>query len=514
MAYAASDGGGLLAVDLADPTQPTLVAAVSGLSLYDIVVDGSVAYAKAWSAVTSLDIADPAAPRPIGHLYVNATGSVATTGDVLLAAGGDLVLVGVANPAAAPARAVMTEPVIAQRIVAAGSFAYVADEGHWLDEGGGLRVYDCADPDAPVQRAFLPLEGCDRVAHDAGMVYVAADTGLVMVDVADPDAPAIVGHWADDQWSFWSPWDLVARDGLLYVAVLTHGFLVLDVSDPTAPTLVHEIDEPGYTARLALGDQGWLFVNRLLDGIWALSLEDPAHPTIEATIPAPAYQFPYYHGGMVWRDGLLWVANGDPGVFAIDVTDLHATTVVGGIDTPCFAYDLALEGSFAYVADRDGGMQVLDVSDPSLPQLVGNLHVPGNSRDVAVLASGMLVNTAGLGGLVMGWPPCAGAVVVEGGGPEPVPAVAAWRLEAWPNPFNPHTTLHLELPVAGRTILAIHDLRGRRVRTLVDEQRAAGIHEVTWDGRDDRGRALPSGVYLSRLETSGRVVTNRMALVR
>jgi len=77
---------------------------------------------------------------------------------------------------------------------------------------------------------------------------------------------------------------------------------------------------------------------------------------------------------------------------------------------------------------------------------------------------------------------------------------AATRLVgAHPNPFNPRTTVAFELSTPGPARLAIHDLAGARVRTLVDDTRPAGRQEVVWDGTDDTGRHLASGVYMVRL---------------
>jgi hypothetical protein len=72
----------------------------------------------------------------------------------------------------------------------------------------------------------------------------------------------------------------------------------------------------------------------------------------------------------------------------------------------------------------------------------------------------------------------------------------------FPNPFNPRTTVWLDIPRAGGATLAVHDLHGRLVRTLVSGQMNAGRHPVVWDGLDDRGAQTPSGVYLVRLVTA------------
>jgi hypothetical protein len=96
------------------------------------------------------------------------------------------------------------------------------------------------------------------------------------------------------------------------------------------------------------------------------------------------------------------------------------------------------------------------------------------------------------------------------------PALArAARLAAIvPNPFNPRTTLHLEIFEAGRTRVDIFDLRGRRLTTLLDEDLEPGERSVVWDGKDASGSPVASGVYVARLEQGETVATRRMALVR
>jgi hypothetical protein len=88
------------------------------------------------------------------------------------------------------------------------------------------------------------------------------------------------------------------------------------------------------------------------------------------------------------------------------------------------------------------------------------------------------------------------------------------ELNASPNPFNPLVNVRFSLPQAGHIMLQAFDVRGRLVRTLVDEVRPAGSDIVVWHGDDDAGRALASGVYQLRLATEGRLVEERVTLVR
>ena len=83
-----------------------------------------------------------------------------------------------------------------------------------------------------------------------------------------------------------------------------------------------------------------------------------------------------------------------------------------------------------------------------------------------------------------------------------------------PNPFNPATEMGYWLPAAGRATLAIYNLSGQLVRTLVDEEQAAGVYTASWDGRDRRTRPVATGLYVYRLVQGDRVVARKMLLLR
>lgn len=85
---------------------------------------------------------------------------------------------------------------------------------------------------------------------------------------------------------------------------------------------------------------------------------------------------------------------------------------------------------------------------------------------------------------------------------------------ATPNPCNPSTTIRFDLAAAGRVRLAIHDLRGRLVRDLVDCEMSAGSHQVVWDGRDARGLGVASGSYGARLRVGGTIAVGMVDVVR
>ncbi|MCK9994959.1 MAG: hypothetical protein KAH56_01625 [Candidatus Krumholzibacteria bacterium] len=88
------------------------------------------------------------------------------------------------------------------------------------------------------------------------------------------------------------------------------------------------------------------------------------------------------------------------------------------------------------------------------------------------------------------------------------------HLSVTPNPANPGTFIGYELPRASRVVMRMIDVRGRLVRNLVDGWRPAGAHRAFWDGRDNAGRAVASGVYLAVGEWTGGRTIGRVTLVR
>jgi subtilisin family serine protease len=83
-----------------------------------------------------------------------------------------------------------------------------------------------------------------------------------------------------------------------------------------------------------------------------------------------------------------------------------------------------------------------------------------------------------------------------------------------PNPFNPATTIAFSVPRAGRVSLAVYDMAGRVVRTLVDGDLSAGPHAVTWRGRTDQGAVASSGLYFYKLRTADTTITRKMTLLK
>lgn len=98
---------------------------------------------------------------------------------------------------------------------------------------------------------------------------------------------------------------------------------------------------------------------------------------------------------------------------------------------------------------------------------------------------------------------------------EPAAVVTDFALEQnYPNPFNPSTTIRFSVPEAGPLTLHIYDLRGTLVKTLVSGTLTAGRHQIVWNGKNENGQPVASGMYLYRMQTGRFTQTKQMLLVR
>jgi hypothetical protein len=84
----------------------------------------------------------------------------------------------------------------------------------------------------------------------------------------------------------------------------------------------------------------------------------------------------------------------------------------------------------------------------------------------------------------------------------------------YPNPFNPATTLTFDVAAAGRVSIQIYDVTGRLIKTLVDARIEPGRHQAQWNGKNENGATMSSGVYLYRMRAAGYEATKKMVLLR
>ncbi len=184
---------------------------------------------------------------------------------------------------------------------------------------------------------------------------------------------------------------------------------------------------------------------------------------------------------------------------------------VGNPNDPSIYFDVTTDASYT------GGVDVcLFYDENNIPGPEGNLviaHYDGSAW-VDVTTTRDLVNNVICGHVATLSPFVIATLTPTGIGAPPVPTSFALHPNV-PNPFNPITTIAYDIPEGGADVnITIYDVAGRMVRELVDEHRSAGTWSVQWNGDDDRGQRVASGVYFYRMRAGEFNETRKMVLLK
>ena len=371
--------------------------------------------------------------------------------------------------------------------------------------GSGLAVFalDAADPATPLplgryvdDRPFPPVY-TNLQAH-AGNLYATGEGSLGVFDVSDPTAPALA-----IEYSFYSDGPCLFLGDNLYLVSYPYDLDVYGAADPMQITpLAHTILDgvlgiAGYVDILIVSRNA---ANPVLE---FYQVTDPLAPALIGSVSAEAYHYKLWVEG-----GLLFGQPYDGSVEVFSIADPTTPVSLSSIPIIGMVRNLRLEEEILYLAVEGEGMQVVDLGIPGQPRRLGG--VPSNGYPISLTwFGGQPLYSEGstlMGAAPFCWTSDTG---VENSG---VPA--GLLVQAHPNPFNPRVNLRVDLPISGPARVDIVDVRGRRVRELFSGFRAAGPFDLQWDGRNDRGRALPSGVYFVQLKGEDAISTAKITLLR
>lgn len=184
--------------------------------------------------------------------------------------------------------------------------------------------------------------------------------------------------------------------------------------------------------------------------------------------------------------------------------DAQFTTVAGGAGGAQFQWEISYEGS-GFFAISDNSEQFAGAKTNTLTVVGAQPTAPTHYRCRITKDCGQVTTNAVTLTVVPTDPTSA---------PQVLPTHLVMHAPT-PNPFNPKVTLRYELPrFTDTATLEIYDLAGRRVRALSTSALPAGAHEFVWNGTDESGQRVASGMYLARLQAGGEAATHRMMLVK
>jgi flagellar hook assembly protein FlgD len=97
---------------------------------------------------------------------------------------------------------------------------------------------------------------------------------------------------------------------------------------------------------------------------------------------------------------------------------------------------------------------------------------------------------------------------------ETAPVVREFTSTHYPNPFNPETVIYYSLPQESKVELTVYNIKGQRVNRLINSEQPAGDYRIIWNGTNERGERVSSGVYFYRLTAGDRSLNRKMLLLK
>ncbi len=384
------------------------------------------------------------------------------------------------------------------------------------DNHDKVYIVDVEDPsDMRIVSQISGVPGFDVKTWDTYLYTCDGNQGgrdSRVVDISDVANPIVIPQ------GFYSAHTLqVSEAGVLFAEY--PGLRMYDITaTPTAPTLLHESGGEGHDSMPKGTDRLYDFHGRDDTVIWDVT--DPANAVVLGVIDDP--RIIYNHSGDVTADGrYLYICdelstgvNADISIWNIENPQIPFR--VGEIrDNNATVHNFYVVGDLGYAAYYSAGFRVYDLTDPDTPVLVGQydttkrtgegfigaigayVYLPSGNIFVCDVENGLFAFTV--------------TPAIASNTPEESDFVLSQNI---PNPFNPSTRIPFEVTRAGRVSLSIYDVAGRRVRRVLDREFAAGAHAAEWDGHDDAGLSVASGVYFYRMQSGARTETRRMVLLK
>ena len=295
------------------------------------------------------------------------TGEHALMGDLR----GIVHFIDVSDPADMRKVAEVRTPGPAVDIKIAGDLAVVGVQQ--LDADFGLLILDISDPENPVEVSRLEEPGWGGVHNlfiQGDRLYLAHmhSPGLSIVDISDPAAPVVSGSWRHENGFSNLTHDIFIRDNVAVVSDYDSGLILLDVTEPDAPALLAELSFPeGIHSAWAEGD--YVYCNQEFGGwerrLHVVDIADPGQPELIHSFgmrPPPHGEILGPHNPWV-RDGLLYWACYDAGLRVFDLAD-PARPVESAYHTrPGSAWSAQPhDDGLVYVADGTVGLQAYRVT--------------------------------------------------------------------------------------------------------------------------------------------------------
>jgi len=382
------------------------------------------------------------------------------------------------------------------RLASDGNYAYVASSDS--PQGESLYVIDVSNPHDPTLITSLRLaRSCEGMSLDGTLLYVAQTLdGFRIVDVSNPEEPYFIGECDSATHCH----DVVAEGAFAYTASC-YRVCVADVSGPYAPDIIWNDYRDLEIRNIRRGKQRLFAISRLVsDFSYIVTAYDISSPAVPVFLRVHDEDYDIRDVGA--NGDIVYMICGDSTLRVIDYSDAQNPRQIGSCPISPYAWRIELSHDFAVITTACF-LQIVDISNPTNPVSTDVFDYPYVFYQIAVndyiyVAGGFRFDQF----YILGY-----RTNVSDEDDSDFPGRPSLS-QNYPNPFNSSTVISYLLPPESSATLSIFDILGRAVRQL---EITGQQNQALWDGTDDSGRPVASGLYFYSIDD--RVETARKMLL-
>jgi hypothetical protein len=332
---------------------------------------------------------------------------------------------------------------------------------------------------------------------DGNRLYACASISqshrLKIYDVSNPFVPVFLGHLSGNYWR-------VDASGAFAFATMRNPstlMRIIDVSDPGSPFVVGEVDMGGGGGRIVQAG-GHAYVATTA-GLRIIDVSTPTSPVLVGAAGGSCHEL------VLQGDWVYAVSQNPNALLVFDVSDPEQPALAATLPFAQRPRHVAAGGEHVYVGlGFDGLLLIIDVTDPASPAIAVTASMGTGPMKVH---DGKLAMGTALLPLQ-----CPATTAVE----EPLPVTPSLvTARADPNPFHAHNVFEYGLSRSTQVRLRVYDVEGRLVRVLQQGKlQSEGVHRAMWDGADEGGNRVGTGVYFYKLETGSEQVVRRVVRLK
>ncbi len=504
--YSCSDG--LEVIDFSNPNELQILSTNDDIHFHDSVIVDDILYCASNKKVYAVDITNP-----------NSTNLIC-----------DYIPFDVCN-----------------KLAVKDNFIFI---NSWLD---GVSILDFADPENQYLLNYQDLRSnviAKSPNEEFMLIYGRAAEGLHFYKMDDPLNPEYL-YSHIEQVGFTSFY----IDNEICCSNYGSRLNIYDLTNLDNLTILGHVGfNPNY-ARCITRKDNYIYVGNDSHEIMIFDISDVSNPYNVVNIDVQSWIF-----DLTIKDDFLYFVN-ISGLRIFDLTVPLMPIEVGFWDSNNRAEQFALFDNYAYIADYDGGIKVIDVSDPSNPHLINTLVLNSTSRldinpiirDNKLFVSDRVWNEIFVYDLQTPAYPYylfsyrwdhysndfevfgnyfysangAGThyyhglsvldfseLMTEINEPSiPQPSSLISNLFNYPNPFNPSTTIEFSIQNDSQINLEIFNIKGQKIKTLVQNEFTKGYHSIIWNGDDESGKSVSSGIYYYKLNVNDKTKAVKKCLL-